>query len=526
MWHWVASVRAFGTNILPISSLVGPTAQRTGALKSMLLIGEPIQDETHFGRKEVLASWFASDTDSSTRKAALAYLGEWGRPIDVSYIKEELEKNDTQTINAAADAIVRIVMRDDRRGALVALYELQPSSVKPQLLDELFVRDVEFDDEALVQGATQRSATVRRRVVEVLLRRSRLPSDLAERLLGDDDADVRYLALQGLVASGRSFSLAEAKAVLVRQKETSGGFFRYTTYVESEGEANYEHFVLRSFDRVPTGELEENEIGTYLDQRAYLTLARREFRSRGDKLRRDVANRFVDRYEVLMGMLTTRFAGETTLIEEARSLGNHLRRSFTREGLDIICGQLDPADLPLVRSTLVDVSLYFSTLELQYIAKFGQWSDVPLVIASTARSTYRRTQTLLLSGEPDSKYRDAALALCSLAKDRVKDLVATSMPSNLLVEVLKWLPHKTFRRLTDADIEPLLRSESDEVRRIAAIRYVHAFPRSRAKTLLHRYLDSTSYFYNVTYWLDFGASVPRDMAVAAAKRTLAELKSN
>lgn len=521
LWYWVAAADGFNNNMLPICSVVGTTDRRIGALKAMRLIAEPIVEEQRFGRKEIVPLWFAKDAETAVRVAALEYLGECGQPSDLSSINEEFARNETQTASAAANAIIYITLRDNRRGALEALYTLQPSTVKEALLDALFSHDAEFDDEILLRGLDHRNVMVRTTVVKLLQKRRALVASVAEPLLNDSDAEVRHEALQALVASGRSYSVEQAKAVLVRKNPAPAGLGLFAlSQADTEGEAALDRYTEQFFNRLTVAQLEEEDLSSIFDQNAFFALSRRDFRRRGDDLRKAVANHFVDRFESLLEEMAKRFGKVPDLLEKTRSLGKHLRSRFTREGMDIICNRLDAADLPLVRSMLGSGSLDYSAADLRYLAKFGQWCDIPLVIASLDRPEYGRKHVSMLSIVSSSKYEDAARTVYALGKHRLNDLLTTSLPGRLLARIIPLIPDKAFLGLDEAVIMALLRSETEDVRKLASLKYVRAFPRHRVKQFLDDYMVADKFYYNVIHWLDFGVSVPRDRMMRAAGKLL------
>lgn len=522
-WHWVIAVDGFRSKLLPIYSVVDTTERRVGALKAMRLISEPIVDEEPFDRKNLIPLWFASSAETAVRVAALEYLSECGQPPDLPYIKDELDRNDTQTTDIATNAIIRITLRDDRRAAVEALYTLQPSTVKQDTLDELFINDVEFDDEILLRGLSHRNALVRTSVINLLQKRRALAASIAEPLLNDNDAEVRFAALRVLIENGRNFSVEQARAILVRENPTQKGLSLYAwSQTDAEGEAVLERYIELYFDRMTVAQLEEESRTVVFDQYAYFALVRREFRLRGDGLRKAVANQFVDRFESLLEEMVKGHGTRTDLIEKVRSLGKHLRSKFTREGLNIICTRLDLADLPLVRTMLASGAVDYSAADLRYLAKFGQWCDIPLVIESLARPEYGRKYTSILSMPSSTKYEDAARTLYSLGKHRLSDLLATTMPGYLLAHIIRLIPDKAFQELSDADIVSIMRSETDDVRKYASLRYIRAFPRRRIKKFLEDYMAADQFYYNVIHWLDFGVSVPRQRMLRAAGRALAD----
>ena len=93
-----------------------------------------------------------------------------------------------------------------------------------------------------------------------------------------------------------------------------------------------------------------------------------------------------------------------------------------------------------------------------------------------------------------SKYEDAARTLHALGKHRLNDLLATTMPGTLLARVIPLISDKAFQGLADADIVPLMRSENEDVRKSASIKYVHAFPRRRVRQFLDEYMAADQFY--------------------------------
>ena len=334
---------------------------------------------------------------------------------------------------------------------------------------------------------------------------------------------MRYAALRALVESGRSYSVEQAKAALVRNNPARTGLASFAnSQADTEGEAVLERYTEQLFDSLTVAQLEEEDRSAIFDQNAYFALVRRDFRLRGDDLRKAVANQFVDRFELLLEEVTKRYGALTDFVEKTRSLGKHLRSSFTREGLDFICSRLDASDLPLVRTMLARGSVDYSAADLQYLAKFGQWCDIPLVIASLDRPEYGRKYASLLSIASSTKYEDAARTLYALGKHRLNDLLATDMPGYLLARIIPLIPDKAFQGLADAVIVPLMRSETEDVRKLASLKYVRAFPRRQVKAFLDEYMAADQFYYNVIHWFDFGISIPRDRMLRAAGKALVD----
>ena len=71
------------------------------------------------------------------------------------------------------------------------------------------------------------------------------------------------------------------------------------------------------------------------------------------------------------------------LLEKTRSLERHLRKSLTREGLNVICRRADPKDLGRVREALKSGFVDYSADDIEYLGRFGEWEDISLIIGSS-----------------------------------------------------------------------------------------------------------------------------------------------
>src|SRR5258707_15632648 len=104
------------------SFLRGP--QQAGALSAMRLIDEPVTvGNSRPSRKAFLKRWFSAESTSYLKRSALNYLTDCGLPEDLPALKSELDRGDYQTRSAAAEAIVRISLRQGRDQAVKALFD-------------------------------------------------------------------------------------------------------------------------------------------------------------------------------------------------------------------------------------------------------------------------------------------------------------------------------------------------------------------------------------------------------------------
>lgn len=516
LWHWLLKLGG-KWRLLTTLSIIGPKSHRLGAINCMKLVSEPIAEESGITRRDVLNAWFSDRTDSKLRLAAIEYLSEYGQPDDIHTLEEELSRNETQTASQAANAIIRIRLKDDRRQALEALYRLQPEFVEKVTLNQIFCNDSEFDNQLIKQGLLHQSSSTRLAVVKLLIRRHELSMAEAETLLADSNAQVRLEALTTLVAGGKSYSLGEARGILVKSNANATSGIR----TDSDGEEALALYTEKHYNRLDLAALEEIAKAEIFDQDAFFALARRRYKTYWKDLRDAVLDGFADRFERAMDDMARRYGLITETLEKTRSLGQYLRKRFTRQGLNLICGSMDAADLPLVREVLAREETEYCSVDAEYLAKFGQWRDIPLIISSLARPEYSRGVSSLLSLSRSNKFKESGRAIYQLGKHRLEDLLRLAMPADLLAEVLMVIPDTSWRQLSRGILLSLCDSEKESVRKRTVIRIIHAFPRGEVSAFFDEYLTNESIYYNVIHWLDFGTSVPRDRLARAKISALA-----
>ena len=480
----------------------------------MHLVGFEIVEETNFSRSDLISLWLSNESTDGLKVAALNYLADYGHPSDLSLIQNEYQKNESQTTSAAVSAILRITSRNDRPRALELLQELQPTSIDGPLAVELFSNPSELSDAHLADFLKHRSPDVRKRAAKTLRERGTLDEGQAEVLLGDADADVRYEGIQGLVQAGRTFSIDQAKKLLI--KPVSRGLLTWGPAKDADGEALFEIFSRDLTRNLPKAQLESEADTDIFDQKAFFALVLKDYKNRKIELQAAIQDGFEKRYDLLLSLIVARLgASETT--EKIRALGKALCVTYTRQALDIICHKQDKKDLPFVRSILEAGLVGNSTADFQYLGKHGQWRDIQIIIDSVRRPS-EKASTLLLSSPDHEMLREATLAVLKLGKHRLAELIATPMPDNLLSSVVTNIPDRLFSSLTDAQVEPLTFSNSDAVRKSAAQKYIRVFGQQRCRAFLQTYMSATSFFYNVIYWLDLGTSCARASVLKATSQ--------
>jgi hypothetical protein len=179
-----------------------------------------------------------------------------------------------------------------------------------------------------------------------------------------------------------------------------------------------------------------------------------------------------------------------------------------------------------VRSVLKSGFVDYSSADVEYLQKFGEWEDIPLIMASVDRPDSSHSfgiNTWLSSAfaTDSSKYRLAARAIYGMGRTRLAELLTLAAPNRLLSHLVVESSDKGFRALSDASIFRLFISEDDGVRKAAALKCVRSLAKGRLKAILENYvLGDQRRYYNVIHWLDLGISLPHDTAVQAAEKVI------
>jgi hypothetical protein len=213
---------------------------------------------------------------------------------------------------------------------------------------------------------------------------------------------------------------------------------------------------------------------------------------------------------------------ESSVIEKMRPLEEILRKEDTRKGLDIICRKGDKQDLSRVRKLAKSDFVDYSNCDLEYLRKFGEWKDIPLVISMLNKKESGITSSLITKDETD-KYRSIARTIYRLGRTRLEELLSLEQPDRLLANLIVESSDKVFGDLGDKFMMQLFDSEHDDVRKATVLKCIRALPKHRLAGLLEDYTSNKQHrYYNVIHWLDLGDSIPRDRARSAAETAIVE----
>jgi hypothetical protein len=508
LWHWVASVSASAPQILVISSIVGPSAPRqAAAISAMRLIGTSIEETGFIRRERILSIWYSKDSASSIRAAATSYLADWGTIEDIDLLRSESERGDYQTEKGAMSAILNILIRETPDQAFPWLMERSPATIDRRLLDDL-LRITNPPTDLLMKGLEQRSGDLRVLVATELRKRKALTATTAERLLDDEDVRVRYEAMMALASNGRGMTADQAKAMLTpKQKNSRGLNIWMMGNDEADADMLLNSYLLDQKTKLPQDALREEANEAILDQLAFLALVRKDPAQFDEALRFAVRDQFKSRFNAVLSHMSEKHNWPDDFVAKIRDLDVHVRRKFTRAGLDQITIDGRAHDLGLVRQVIGSGFVDYSAGDIAYLKRFGDWQDIPAIVASLDRPN-ARGGGILLSSFTGDRTKEVAQAVYELARNRVADVSSLDLPSSLLTQLIALLPLQRVREIPVSQLAAWLTSQDATLRKAVALKAVSALSKRAIDKLLSEHLGADQFYYNVIYWLDYGVSVP------------------
>lgn len=523
LWHWVASVSASVPQILVNSSICGPSVPRqAAAISAMRLIGTSIDETELIPRERILSIWYSKDSASSIRAAATSYLADWGTNEDIDLLLSESERGDYQTEKGAMDAILSILIREIPDQAFPWLIERSPATIDRRLLDDL-LRITNPPTDLLVRGLEQRNGDLRVLVATELRKRKALTATTAERLLNDEDVRVRYEAMMALASQGRGMTAEQAKARLTPKQKTSSGLNIWMMENDkADADMLLDSYLLDQKTKLPEDELREEAKEAVLDQLAFFALVRKDPAQFGEALRIAVRDQFKSRFNAALSQMSEKHNWQDDFVAKIRDLDVHLRRKFTRAGLDQITIDGRAHDLDLVRQVISSGFVDYSVGDIAYLKRFGDWQDITTIAASLDRSN-ARTGSILLSSTTSDRTKEVAQAIYELARNRIADVNSLDLPSSLLTQLIALLPLQRVREIPVSQLAAWLTSQEANLRKAVALKAVSALSKKVIDNLLSEHLSADQFYYNVIYWLDYGLSVPRGAMLQGCRRALREL---
>ena len=518
LWRWYAATSNSQIDVATLCSVAGSTeATRLGALTIINALERDIPTRyLNITRHEILNMWFAGTSD--LRRAALNHLSKRGTTADYKLVEREYARGSKETLDAALDCMVSIQHRvGPPKSAQELVLTSQFESMDPDLLSAVTDGFEHLGTSALREGLEHRNPRVRMTTLSTLVQRNSVDFDTARRLCDDSDAVVRREAIAAIEKLGISIEQEEIRNILV-QSSTQATYGELTSLAarasDKKGQALFDRYLSDELNGLSDLKLTKRVgISLMSDDAPYFVRAAKFLRKNAKELRADIDDRFGSYFRTRIHRSRSKFASVSGALLEKRFLEReeHIRRTLTRRGLDILCAAESDKDLSRIRKNLLDRYAGVSPADAKYLAKHGNWDDISLLSGSLAYPFY---WSIISDYSYNELHDQVAIASIRLSVGRpISELFALPLPEPILTRTIESCSDSRFAMISNDDLLELLNHTSADVRKASSTKAVRAFTKKRIKSTLDEYVAGDGQrYYNVVHWLDLGASMSRKVA--------------
>ena len=451
-----------------------------------------------------------NDKSREVKTAALQLIGKFGQIQDIELTEHFLKEPESGLHDEALRCKIEIILRHRPNTAFSTLLASRfdkEDARYPCLEDSL----VNADNSTIIDHIENEDSKVRDAIVDELLKRKGITKDLATKLLGDSSLNVRQKACLAMIDHGESITPDRIRQVFDRNTD------RITRALAGIDVAE---MLLKLFLTWPLCRL-LNEVDWYSQNGpiAYRAIAIKYYNEGSVDIESELETSFTpirekafsaivqrteNSYRKIIAGLETKPASEKekSLVEKqmAQELGKTIK---DLKGLDdFILGNFVSAALAGISLNGEADSVKFGrdyinhgdeSIRLQavkIIERLGDETDVKLLV-DMAKNSY---------GEMKSIATRAALKLSSSYQQAVIPLLQTK-DAELVKYVVKYIWNDDMRRVKPV-LEELLNDTKDKNREVALSYFIRKLSRKELETMLNKYLERTTYYYNIVHLLD------------------------
>lgn len=521
LWRWIAredvDVGLFSR--VKILAAVGSVREKVNAIYVLETADQPIPVlDGLFDKKRVLKSWLSDDTDYQVFDAAISFLSSNASGEDIPFLEEVAAGCLPHRRGKIETAIVGILSRSSLNTALEWLVDRDVDAVEEVLVRALFAYPQSLSTETVTRCLSAKPDAVRLRATQILFERDAIELDIAETLLTDSNFEVRLVAAETLTKLGRELDDEVAKKALTVVKRPSalgiGGLPRTET-----DSTQYERYLLNRLNELDLNSLRQKVADAGIFNNRELSAIYSKFTSKVQgEIRENLADGFRAQFDAAIQRELKAGSIDADAVPRVRKFEKIQRNLLCTHALNALCSIGKARDLDLVRYTIDNNEVDATEPILNFLGRFGNWSDIE---RTTRLGDHSSDRVGLLSISVTKLPNEKAQAVLSIGKMRIADVLELDLDSSILRSLVKKLPKTTISSLSNEVLIRELKREDSERRVIFALRCVHSLPKTRIDALLNAYVDNNSHqYYNAIHWLDLGVSLPRRLVNTIVQRTL------
>lgn len=522
LWYWLSpsTLYADARKRIGIVASVGNPQERINAIKLLQCLREGTPQDV-FDREALLRRWLVGVVPTQDLTAALDFLKTNGDPEDLEIVERLFGEIAESHKGAVAETIIHMLARYNLSDAFDRLTKFNPDPLNETTASLLFAHPNSIPTETLERCIALKSDAARRNAVNILHARHAIDPETAGRLMTDTNREIRLTAVESLIELGEPPQEAVIKQALVMSKPRGLLGLGLNTGVPEDDSFFTRYRRARLAELGYEELLEKAEASGVFDYIEISALNDRYPRKRMTNIRRDVEDGFKGHFDAKLNGIASLLGEDSKTVTDTKALEAFLRKRLTTDGLNALCTHGSRSDIALVRKALDRFEIYFSEPALNFLARFGDWSDRNRIL-SIANSFEGINSILTIGSEDQAKAVGAALY--AIRGSRLIDVLRLDISMAVKRAILLQMSLQETRSLTDDVLIAELNSKDDQYRKILAIKLVRAASQGRIRKLLKRYIDRDGQrYYNSVHWLDLGASMPRQVARTVAEFELAAL---
>jgi HEAT repeat protein len=468
------------------------------------------------------------DGSRRVRGAALQLIGKFGQIQDIDLIDPFLKEQTMDLYDEATKSKIEIILKENPNTAFSVLLtsEFIKDDVKYSYLKRAIAN---AEDSTLYDHIGNKDVRVREIVVGELLNRKRITNDLMQKLLEDPSSDIRQKACLAIIESGENIAPDRIRQISDQGSESKTALAALARGL-GIGRVDVDELLLKLFLTYPLSKLlkevdwyslnghiayraiaikyyKEQSVAIESDMETLFERIREKaFNDRMKEIENSIENAIVEienkltleKVESLKDQLRKQVTDETSkVVVKLRALDDFILRNFISAALAGIILNGGPESIRFGRLFINHDDSSIKLQALKIVERFGDETDVKSAIDITNYS----------SGEIKLTAARVALNFSSDYQQAVMPLLQTK-DTELIKQAVKHIWNDEVKRVRPV-LKTLLYDKEDKTREIALSFFINRFGHKELEKMLSKYLERTTYYYNVVHSLDKAMYSPR-----------------
>lgn len=492
-WFWLKGINIKRT----VESLDKETITEMGeGTSKMLQMMEPSKAEASLVK-------IIKDSEHAQKRNILDYLRVNGSRKTLNVVEELTEGQHEGVTSKAILAKIGILSRYDPAQAVKILVE--EATRNPKICEEAAIEEIVS---AMNTRNLRKLVAINcSYVLKELAKRGKASEAELKSMLQSENPEIRYLGYSVLLKRGTIFDPEDIQEKWPKSQGVPMGFFIVNR--EIIGKKWLEKAVFEAYLKMPMSELEGSVELKSRRGVVYLAWGLSGGVSVAEIIRSDIKNNF-KRHKVnsLAGIeeeVARGTEGNQQRIESLQNSERSMTKELTVSALKLLKKYGKASDKMIAKTFLKSEDTKVRAAAVALFAEYAGKRDI--VVLSE-----------IVNGGGVGGQIVAAKTILKLdgGKERSRDLLKSNY-SDIVKEAICWyIANK--ERLDWNDISTLLYSKNEEVRLLATAYAAKTWTRRQLISLLKKYLNEKTYYYNVVCWLDRVLYAPKDLAQGYKKK--------